>query len=95
VILDGSAARKVKPHPECFLLAATALNLAPSECIVFDDAASGVRAALDGGFQIIGIGKPEHLPEAEHVIPGFADCRLADIFDMVDKWAPLTVAGAG
>ncbi len=85
VILDGSAARKAKPHPECFLLAAAALHLAPSECIVFDDAVLGVQAARIGGFHIVGIGKPEHLPDAEFVIPGFADCHLPDILEAVEK----------
>lgn len=87
VVLDGSAARKAKPHPECFLLAAASLQLAPAECIVFDDAVLGVRAARIGGFHIVGIGKPEHLPDAELVIPGFADCRLSDILESVEKMA--------
>ena len=87
VVLDGSAARKAKPHPECFLLAAASLQLAPAECIVFDDAVLGVRAARIGGFHIVGIGKPEHLPDAELVIPGFTDCRLSDILESVEKMA--------
>ena len=87
VVLDGSAARKAKPHPECFLLAAASLQLAPGECIVFDDAVLGVQAARVGGFHIVGIGKPEHLPDAELVIPGFADCRLPDILESVEKMA--------
>lgn len=85
VILDGSAARKAKPHPECFLLASAALRLAASECIVFDDAVSGIQAAINGGFHVIGIGNPEHLPRAEWVIPGFADITLSDILERVDK----------
>jgi len=93
VILDGSAARKAKPHPECFLLAATALQLSPSECIVFDDAVLGVQAARIGGFNIVGIGKPEHLPDAELVIPGFADCRLSDILVAVEKMSPAVTVG--
>ncbi len=93
VILDGSAARKAKPHPECFLLAAIALHLSPSECIVFDDAVLGVQAARIGGFHIVGIGKPEHLPDAELVIPGFADCRLSDILIAVEKMSPAVTVG--
>lgn len=88
VILDGSAPRKAKPHPECFLLAAAALDLTPSECIVFDDAVRGIQAAHNGGFHIIGIGKQEHLPAAKLVIPGFEDYNLADILDLVEKWMP-------
>ena len=85
VILDGSAARKAKPHPECFLLASVALGLMPSECIVFDDAVLGVQAARHGGFHIVGIGKAEHLPMAEFVIPGFENCNLAEILEAVEK----------
>lgn len=87
VILDGSAARKAKPHPECFLLASAALGLTPMECIVFDDAVLGVQAARNGGFHIVGIGNPEHLPLAELVIPGFEHCHLAEILEAVDKHA--------
>lgn len=87
VILDGSAARKAKPHPECFQLAAAALGLTPAECIVFDDAVKGVHAARNGGFHIVGIGNPEHLPVAELVISGFEDYRLADILEAVEKLA--------
>lgn len=34
-----------KPHPECFNVARKKLNLKPSECIVIEDAQSGVKAA--------------------------------------------------
>lgn len=87
VILDGSAARKSKPHPECFQLAAAALDLPPAECIVFDDAVLGVQAARIGGFHIVGIGNPEDLPAAELVISGFENYRLEDILEAVEKLA--------
>lgn len=40
---DGSI--KGKPHPDCYLKAAKNLNLLPDECIVFEDAYSGLKAA--------------------------------------------------
>lgn len=85
VILDGSAARKAKPHPECFLLAAEALQLKPSECVVFDDAVRGIQAARNGRFHIVGVGKPEHLPDADLVIPGFEHYTLQDILYLAEK----------
>lgn len=75
-IIDGYSIRKVKPDPESFLLAAQALDLLPSECIVFEDAALGVWAGLAGGFTVIGIGRPEYLPNAHLVIPGFENLTL-------------------
>lgn len=90
VVLDGSAARKAKPHPDCFLQAASALGLAPSECIVFDDAVLGVQAARDGGFHTVGVGKQDDLPEADLVIPGFEGLSLSDVLEMM-PWAPLSM----
>ena len=56
VVVDGSQIVKSKPDPEVFLLAAQKMNLSPSECIVVEDAESGIRAAKAGGFFAVGIG---------------------------------------
>lgn len=55
-IIDGNAVECPKPHPEVFLNAAKQLGLLPSECIVFEDAESGIIAAKTGGFLAIGVG---------------------------------------
>jgi len=70
-LIDGNQTTKSKPDPEVFLLGAAALGVAPSEAIVFEDAAKGIEAALAGGFWAIGIGAQEGLNEAHAVIPGF------------------------
>ena len=72
-IIDGTKTSKSKPDPEVFLLGADALNCKPSDCIVFEDAISGVRAANDGGFFAIGIGEPDVLSEAKLVFPNLND----------------------
>ena len=56
IIVDGSMVTKPKPNPEVFAKGAESMNLSPSECIVFEDAASGVKAAKDGGFRVIAVG---------------------------------------
>ena len=58
VVIDGNGVDHPKPHPEVFLNGAKALNLAPAECIVFEDAASGITAAKAGGFLAIAVGNP-------------------------------------
>lgn len=68
-IIDGTKTSKSKPDPEVFLLGAAAMDCTPSECIVFEDAISGVKAAKTGGFFTIGIGEPEVLNEADVVYP--------------------------
>ncbi|CEP19221.1 hypothetical protein [Parasitella parasitica] len=42
-----------KPHPEGYLKAAEILDKKPSECLVFEDAPSGVQAAIAAGMQCI------------------------------------------
>jgi hypothetical protein len=46
-----------KPDPEIFLTAAAALQLPPLECVVVEDAPSGVQAAKSGGMACVGIAR--------------------------------------
>jgi beta-phosphoglucomutase len=70
VIVDGNKVSNAKPDPEVFLVACRELRLTPAECVVFEDAAAGVQAAKAAGMQVIGIGKPETLAQADRVIGG-------------------------
>lgn len=63
-IVDASQVTHGKPHPETFLKAADLLGIAPENCLVFEDSAAGVQAAIEGGMNAIGIGTPEDLPGA-------------------------------
>ena len=68
-IIDCNILHRSKPHPEVFLRGASALHLQPSACVGFEDAISGVQAAIDGGFRCIGIGDPAVLGHASVVVP--------------------------
>ena len=57
-IVDGNDVTFPKPHPEVFLNGAKLANLDPENCIVFEDAASGVKAAKEGGFKAVAVGNP-------------------------------------
>lgn len=65
-VIDGSMVENLKPSPEVFLKAASNLGLEPSECLVFEDAASGIQAAKAGGFLAIGIGNENIKHLADH-----------------------------
>lgn len=88
VVIDGYGTRKVKPDPESFLLAAQALGLLPSECLVFEDAALGVWAGVAGGFTVVGIGKPEYLPKAHLVIAGFENLTFNELLERLPAAVP-------
>jgi HAD superfamily hydrolase (TIGR01509 family) len=47
-----------KPHPEPFLTAAGRLNVAPEDCLVFEDTAMGIQAATAAGMASVKILQP-------------------------------------
>jgi HAD superfamily hydrolase (TIGR01509 family) len=69
-----------KPNPDCYLLAAQHLNKLPEQCIVFEDALSGVKAAIAAGALCIGVqpwdGKPLLQAGARYVVPDFTVISL-------------------
>jgi beta-phosphoglucomutase family hydrolase len=50
--------KKSKPHPECFLLAASKLGVAPESCLVFEDTDMGIEAARAAGMASVKIPPP-------------------------------------
>ena len=50
---DDKRIKKGKPSPDIFILAAKELGLEPNECIVFEDAGNGVKAAISAEIGII------------------------------------------
>jgi len=69
-VIDGNIADRAKPDPQVFLLGAEALGIPPAECVVFEDAAAGIEAALAGGMAAVGVGQAENLPGADLLVPG-------------------------
>ena len=67
-----------KPHPEIFLTAAKRLGLSASDCLVFEDAESGVAAAKRGGFFCIGVNRNRQ--------PGFTDQADMVITDLDNNY---------
>lgn len=78
-VVDGNHITLSKPDPEVFLKGAQALGLDPADVVVFEDAASGVQAALAGGFFAVGVGSEEQLGAANVVVPSMADVTLQDL----------------
>jgi len=66
-IVDGNQVTKAKPDPEVFLLGAKKLKTAPHNCIVFEDAIAGIKAANSAKMTSIGIGNAAILNKADFV----------------------------
>lgn len=54
VVLTSADAKKAKPDPEIFLLAAAKLNAKVTESLVIEDSVAGVQAAKAAGMKCIG-----------------------------------------
>jgi HAD superfamily hydrolase (TIGR01509 family) len=48
-----------KPAPDVFLEAASRIRIAPEDCVVFEDARSGIIAARAAGMEVVAV--PTHL----------------------------------
>lgn len=60
-----------KPHPEIFITAAQKLGLKPTECLVVEDAPSGIKAAKAAGAKCLALTtsvSQEQLTEADWIV---------------------------
>lgn len=74
---------KGKPSPDIYLIASQNLGLEPKDCIVIEDALSGIQSAKDAGIgKIIAIASLE-----PHSLYEPLDCiyQIIDNFDEIDK----------
>jgi len=55
VRISGDMVTRCKPDPEIFLTAAARLGLAPSRCVVFEDAVAGITAARSAGAKVVAL----------------------------------------
>ena len=76
VVIDGNGVTDPKPHPEVFLNGAKALGLDPENCMVFEDAASGIAAAKAGGFFAVGVGNPHIQAQADLYLNDLTEFRV-------------------
>ena len=76
-IVTGDDVTHGKPDPEVFVLAAARLGVPASSCVVIEDAAAGVEAAIRAGMASVGFcskGRtPEELADADLVVASLAD----------------------
>ncbi|MEW6516518.1 MAG: beta-phosphoglucomutase [candidate division FCPU426 bacterium] len=83
-VVDGNDIQKGKPDPELFITSALRLGAAPQDCLVVEDAASGIEAGAAAGMHTLGVGKPESLGQAERVVSGLDHVSLADILHLLE-----------
>jgi HAD superfamily hydrolase (TIGR01509 family) len=88
-IFSSTQVPRGKPAPDLFLYAADRMNARPEDCLVIEDSAAGVQAAMAAGIRVIGF------VGGGHCGPDHADkLRQAGATVIVDRMAdlPSTVA---
>ena len=82
--INGLEVERKKPFPDIFITAAAKLGFKPEECLVVEDAVSGVKAAKAAGAKCLGLTtgfSREQLSEADWIA-----ASLAEAPDEVLNW---------
>ena len=72
-VSDGTNIIKSKPDPEVFVKAAEFLSISPNECLVVEDAVSGVEAAHRAGMKVATVGDAAEKGLGDYVLKTFSD----------------------
>lgn len=100
-VADGNSVTRQKPHPDLFRCAAAMLDRHPSQCLVVEDAAAGVEAALAAGMPCLALGPEERFAELQRRFGPIArrddlrDVRLAELEAAARPDSTWTIIQAG
>ncbi len=76
VIVNSAHIKKGKPDPEIYFKTAELLNVAPENCLVFEDAVVGINSAKAAGMKVIGVlttHSADELSGADALIKDYTD----------------------
>ena len=76
IIVDGNLVERAKPDPQVFTTGAKLLGVPCENCIVVEDAAAGIEAALAGGMHSAAIGNATKSGKAEYNLESFEDLLI-------------------
>jgi len=77
-----------KPHPDIFLFAASRLGVNPNECLVIEDSAGGVRAAIAAGMTAVGLCAASHIRDGHDLkLRDAGAVHLAQSWSDVERFA--------
>ncbi len=80
-VLDERAVTKGKPNPEVYIKCAQAAGLANKDCIVFEDAVSGIKAGKAAGSKVVGLATSHKASEldADWIVKDFTEVTLEKV----------------
>ena len=91
VIVAGDDLQASKPEPEPYLLAASKLNLSPSECLAIENNPVGITAAKQAKIQVVGISNlyPLHMlqRQANWTVDDFLEIEIERVDRVLSRTA--------
>ncbi len=72
-VSDGNNITRSKPDPEVFLKAAQMLLMVPEDCLVVEDAVSGVQAGHAAGMKVACVGDASQVKAGEYNLTSFGE----------------------
>jgi len=82
-IISGEDVERKKPFPDIYLLAAQKIGLSPHDCVVVEDAVSGVAAAKAAGCKCLALTTSfpsEKLQQADWIVKDLSEADLNSLF---------------
>lgn len=86
IIIYNDGTYPGKPAPDPYLIGAKKLKIRPDQCLVFEDALSGIRSAQTAGVKnIVVVGRDEQLQEFRHLsgvikaIHNFSEIKVTEL----------------
>jgi HAD superfamily hydrolase (TIGR01509 family) len=81
-VFSADMVARGKPFPDIFLFAAGRLGVNPGECLVIEDSAGGIKAAVAAGMTAVGLCAASHIREGHDI-----KLRDAGAVHLAHSWA--------
>ena len=84
-ILDDRSVKRGKPHPEIYQKCAQSIGLLNEQCIVFEDALSGIKAAKAAGSKVVALATSHEKSalNAHLIVNDFSEINIQTLFDIL------------
>jgi len=87
-VFSADKVARGKPHPDIFLYAASKLGVNPNQCLVIEDSAGGIRAAIAAGMTVVGLCAASHIRDGHDLkLRDAGAVHLAKSWSQVEHFA--------
>ncbi|MBP7654349.1 HAD-IA family hydrolase [Candidatus Dependentiae bacterium] len=82
-IINGTMVNKAKPAPDIYLAAVEKLNVKKEECVVVEDAVSGIKSAKNAGLTVFAVSGTDSI---ENLTAAGADKIINSLKELLEKY---------